>query len=119
MTSQHLAHILIEQEGKAKLPRKIAVFFNRLLLRIFSVPALMNQLADADAVVSPESPNTFKIQLDFQKLPREIVPQISNLLAAPRPPKYYRYIKNGAARTGIELTVKEDDFPGSDYDYAG
>lgn len=119
MTKSELARILIEHEDEAKLPRKISVFVNRLLMRMFSVPSLMNFLADVGTEKDETKPNTWKVQLDFQKLPKEVVTQLVRLIASPRPPTFYRYIKNGAARTGIELEVSVDDFPGKDFDYAG
>jgi len=119
MTKSQLARILIEQEGEAQLPRKISVFVNRLLMRLFSTPSLMNFLADTQTVKDTTKPKTWKVQLDFQKLPKEVVTQLVRLIAAPRAPTFYRYIKDGAARTGVELEVCEDDFPGKDYEYAG
>lgn len=119
MTKSELARFLIEHEDEAEVPRKVSVFVNRLLMRLFSVPSLMNFLAAADTVKDKTKPKSWNVQLDFQKLPKEVIPQLVRLIAAPRAPTFYRYIKGGAARTGIELEVSEDDFPGKDYEYAG
>lgn len=130
MTKARLARILVEgpeqkiadvdpAQQKPKIDKKIAVFLNRLLLRIFSVPALLTYLADVALFQDDAAQDGHcKIQLDFLRLPDEVHPQIIKLCAAPREPKMVRYIKNGSARTGVELEVKPDDFGGEEYDYA-
>jgi hypothetical protein len=101
------------------LDKKVSVYLNRLLLRIFSVPSLMNFLVDARPVEDSEAgEGAVKIQLDFLRLPEEIRPELRRLLAAPDEPKFFRYVKDGSARTGVEIVVKPEDIEGSSYDYA-
>lgn len=121
--TQKVARLLIETASTASpengdLDGKIAVYLNRLLLRLYSVPSLLNALADVGHCQDEGNPGQVKIQLDFYRLPLEVLPDVLRLLAAPRPPQAYRYIKNGSARTGFELLVKPEDFPGEEYDYA-
>ncbi len=130
MTRARLAKILIEGPDQAKddtggdgekpkIDKKIAVFLNRLLLRIFSVPALLTYLADVVLFQDDEAKDgQCKIQLDFMQLPDEIFPQVVKLCASPREPKLVRYIKNGSARTGVEMDVNPQDFEGDAIDYA-
>lgn len=127
MTPERCARILIEGPTVNPSPglsnsqskthnRRISVFVNRLLLRIFSVPALRAYLADIGAQVGEDGKTV--VQLDFYRLPSEVIPQVIRLCAAPRPPKVFHYVKNAAARTGIELQIQPDDFKGDDYAYA-
>lgn len=108
----------VEKSADGQLNGKIAVYLNRLLLRLYSVPSLLNALADVGYCEDEANPDQVKIQLDFYRLPLEVFPDVMRLLAAPRPPQAFRYIKNGSARTGFELLVKPEDFPGEEYDYA-
>lgn len=118
MTEQRLAKILIEGADQS-LNKKVSVFLNRLLLRIFSVPALMNALVDTRSLPDAEAgEGAVKLQFDFMRLPEEVLPELERLLAAPGKVKYMRYVKDNEARTGVELTVKPDELGGSDYDYA-
>lgn len=119
MNEVTLAKVLIEQGGDPALNKKVAVFFNRLLLRIFSVPSLMGYLASVATVPDEESGDGgVKIQLDFLRLPEEVMPQVQRLLAAPHKAEMYRYVKDGQARVGIELSVSPKDLKGEGYDYA-
>lgn len=118
MTEQRLAELLIEQGG-ANLNKKVSVFLNRLLLRIFSVPSLMTYLADVMPVRDQEAGDgAVKIQLDFLRLPDEVIPQVERLIAAPGKLTWFKYIKDGSARTGVEVPVSPEDLEGADYDYA-
>jgi hypothetical protein len=102
------------------LNKKVNVFLNRLLLRIYSVPSLMTYLADVMPVKNPESDQegAVNIQLDFLRLPDEIIPQLERLIAAPHKLKWFKYVKDGSARTGVEVPVAPEDLEGSAYDYA-
>jgi hypothetical protein len=102
------------------LDKKVNVFLNRLLLRIFSVPSLMTYLADVMPVKDAESDDegAVDVQLDFLRLPDEIIPQLERLIAAPHKLKWYKYVKDGSARTGVVVPVAPDDMEGSEYDYA-
>jgi hypothetical protein len=98
--------------------KKIAVYLNRLLLRIFSVPALMSYLNDVALFPTKAQDGECKIQLVFHRLPEEVFPQMLRLFAAPKNPKLFRFVDQGQARTGVEMTVKPGDFGGEDIDYA-
>lgn len=101
------------------LSKKVQVYLNRLLLRIFSVPALMNFLVDVRPIADEEAgEGAVKIQLDFMRLPEEIRPELERLLAAPSAPRFLRYVKDGEARTGVEVVISPEDLEGSAYDYA-
>jgi hypothetical protein len=115
-----VARLLIEtgEQVDTELDPKISVYINRLLLRLFSAPGLLNSLADVGYLHCDAEPGTVKVQLDFYRLPQEVFPDVMRLLAAPRPPQAFRYVKNGSARTGFEIRVKPDDFAGEEYDYA-
>jgi hypothetical protein len=105
--------------GQTNLNKKISVYLNRLLLRIFSVPSLMTYLADVMPVADPDGEEgAVRIQLDFLRLPDEIIPQLERLIAAPNKLKWYKYVKDGSARTGVEVPVAPDDLQGADYDYS-
>lgn len=113
----------VEAGGGARsgnLNKKVNVFLNRLLLRIFSVPSLMTYLADVMPVTDAESDEegAVNIQLDFLRLPDEIIPQLERLIAAPHKLKWFKYVKDGSARTGVEVPVAPDDLAGAEYDYA-
>lgn len=113
------AQILVEEAAPLKIGQKQSVFVNRMVMRFFSVPAALSALADIGIIKeddSEEGPVT--IQLDFQRLPEDVIPQIVNLIAPPGPMKMTKYVKNGQARNGFEFQLRAQDFPGDDYDYA-
>ncbi len=105
-----------DEEEMPEIDKKIGVFLNRAILRIFSVPSMMQYLKDV--VLFAAEGDVCKIQFVFHRLPEEAVPQLTKLLAAPRDPKYTRFIDKGQARTGVELDVQPDDFGGEEYEYA-
>ena len=103
----------------AKANKKVTVYLNRLLLRIFSVPSLMSYLKDVALLpAGDEGGSLHKIQLVFQRLPDEVYPQLLRLLAAPKSPQLTKFLDQGQARTGVEISVTPEDFGGEDYDYA-
>lgn len=104
----------------SNLNKKVNVFLNRLLLRIYSVPSLMTYLADVMPVKDQESgeEGAVNVQLDFLRLPDEIIPQLERLIAAPHKLKWFKYVKDGSARTGVEVPVAPEDLEGENYDYA-
>ena len=108
------------KDGDApKIDKKLAVFLNRLLLRIFSVPSLQMSLRDAVLVQDEDAKDgRCKVQLDFMRLPEEVYPQVVRLLAAPREPRLLRYAKGGSSRLGIELDIEPEDFTGEELDYS-
>lgn len=105
-----------DEDSEPKIDKKIGVFLNRAILRIFSVPSLMQYLKDV--VLFTDEGDVCKIQFVFHRLPDEAVPQLTKLLAAPREPKYTRFVDKGQAKTGVELEVQPDDFGGEEFDYA-
>ena len=161
MTDKQLARLLVEKVADAKINKKIAVFVNRLMLRLHSQPALMSNLADVSVFkpgIDAETEDQVKdgrfqeaeeegehkghdtpvkevgdkesardarrgdqlvrLQLSFRRLPDEIIVPLLRLIAAPRTPKMTRFVKDGAARTGVEIDLRPGDFPGDDWDYA-
>jgi hypothetical protein len=143
-----LARLLIEEVADANIDKKIAVFVNRLMLRLHSQPAFLSNLSDV-TVFKPgfegetddqvedgefnesevenrpakesedENPNSKVIlQLSFRRLPQEVIAPLIRLIAAPREPKLMRYTKDGSARLGVEIELKPSDFPGEEYDYS-
>lgn len=148
MTDRQLARLLIEEVADANIDKKIAVFVNRLMLRLHSQPAFLSNLSDV-TVFKPgfegetddqvedgefnesevenrpakesedENPNSKVIlQLSFRRLPQEVIAPLIRLIAAPREPKLMRYTKDGSARLGVEIELKPSDFPGEEYDYS-
>lgn len=146
MTDRELAILLIEKLADAKIDKKIAVFVNRLMLRLQSQPALIANLADVsvfkpgidsntddqvkdgqfqegqedrdDEKNDEKGGETVLLQLSFRRLPQEVITPLLRLIAAPREAKLYKFVKDGQARTGVELELRPSDFPGEEYDYA-
>jgi hypothetical protein len=120
VTEAEAARILIEKAGAPHLDKKISVLATRMMLQVFSVPSLMAYLADAAVVPTGKPDGSVKVQLDFIKLPKEILPELEKLLSADyfKDHKLLKYIKNGQARTGLEIEVTPKDLPGTAYDYA-
>lgn len=106
-------------QSPAPIDKKIAVYMNRVALRIFSVPSFQVYWRDTVLFQDDQAKDgQCKLQLVFHRLPEEAHPLIIRLLAAPRDPKLTRFVKDGIACTGIELDLKPDDFGGEDYNYA-
>ena len=113
------AQILVEEASPMRIGQKQSVFVNRMIMRFFSVPAALSALADVGIIKEDDKEDSpVTIQLDFQRLPEDVIPQIINLIASPSPMKMTKYIKNGQARNGFEFQLRSQDFPGDDYDYA-
>jgi len=108
-----------EGQPKGELDPKLKALCDRMFLQIFSVPSLQTWLADASVVPSGDD-GKIKIQLDFMKLPKEVIPDLERLLSVDyfKNHRLVKYVKNGQARTGLEIEVSPKDLPGSAYDYA-
>jgi hypothetical protein len=113
-----VARILQEEATPTKVGKKTSVFLNRMMMRMFSVPAVLQALSDVGIAPSVEKTDKTTIQLDFQKLPQEAIPAVINLIASPTKMKFLRYVKNGQARYGFEFDIAEEDLPGEDFDVA-
>ena len=124
MTAARIAQFLIEelpqQLSQAGADEKVSAVANRIALQIFSVPSLQSFLADYAVVGTGRDDGSVKVQLDFLKLPKEIVPELEKLLSVEhyKNHRLVKYIKNGQARTGLEIEITPKDLPGSAYDYA-
>lgn len=108
-----------DEDEAPNIDKKIAVYLNRAILRIFSVPSLMTFLKDV--VLFPDTQSKdgqCRIQFVFHRLPEEAHPMLVKLLASPQDPKFTRFVDKGQARTGLELEVSPEDFGGEEYDYA-
>jgi len=99
---------------------KMSAVANRIALQLFSVPALQSFLADYGIVSTGRDDGSIKIQMDFLKLPKEIIPELEKLLSVDhfKDHRLVKYIKNGQARTGLEIEVTPKELPGEPYDYA-
>jgi hypothetical protein len=141
VTDRELAILLIEKLADANIDKKIAVYVNRLMLRLQSQPALLANLADVTVFKPGIESNTDDqvedgtfneaeeaeekapgdgviVQLSFRRLPQEVLTPLIRLIASPREPKLFRFVKDGQARTGIQVELRPSDFPGEEYDYA-
>lgn len=118
MNERHAALIIVEEASPNKIGKKPSVFVNRMIMRFFSVPAVLAALSDIGIIPREDGKSAVTVQLDFQKLPDEVIPQIISLIAAPTKMKMSRYIKNGQARLGFEFQIDDNDLGGEDYDYA-
>ena len=118
MTEKHVARILIEDAAPSKIGKKPSVFVDRMVMRFYSVPAALSALAGIGIIPGDDTKSPVVIQLDFQRLPEEVIPQIINLIASPTRMKMMKYVKNGQARHGFEFEIGDKDLAGDDYDYA-
>jgi hypothetical protein len=122
MTEALMAKLLIEDlpQKTAKVDKKIGVLATRMLLQIFSVPSLLSNLADFAVMANQEGEGKVRIQLDFLKLPKEVVPELERLMSVDyfKNHRLLKYVKNGQARTGLEIELTPKDLPGNAYDYA-
>jgi len=119
-TGRGSAPALSNTGGPDEIDSRMSVLANRIFLQIFSVPSLQAYLADAAVIPTGAEDGSVKIQLDFMKLPKEVLPDLERLLSTDyfKNHKLVKYIKNGQARTGLEIEVTPKELPGDPYDYA-
>lgn len=120
MTRKQAVQFLIERVQTDKIDPKIGVLANRMFLQIFSVPSLQAAFSDASITPQNDSGGKVRIQLDFLKLPKEVMPDLERLISTDyfKDHRLVKYIKNGQARTGVEIEVTPKDLPGDPFDYA-
>ena len=122
MTEAQLAKLLVEDlpQKTGKVDKKVGVLATRMLLQIFSVPSLLSNLVDFAVMANTEGDGKVRIQLDFLKLPKEIIPEVEKLMSVDyfKHHRLLKYVKNGQARTGLEVELTPKDLPGDAYDYA-
>ena len=118
MNERHAARIIVEDASPSRIGNKPSVFVNRMIMRFFSVPAALAALSDIGIIPGKDEKSPVTIQLDFQRLPEEVIPQIITLIAAPTKLKMSKYVKSGQARNGFEFQISDSDLKGDDYDYA-
>ena len=118
MRYDSIAKLLVEEATPHKIGKKPSVFINRLIMRFFSVPAALAALSDVGIVPGEGDNAPVTVQLDFQRLPPEVIPQLIELIACPTKMKMTKYTKNGQARNGFEFQIGDNDLEGDEYDYA-
>lgn len=119
MHAQQIAQRLVEDAANTQqVDPKVRTVCDRILLQIASAPSLQCFLNNFTVV--PDGHNRVKIQLDFLKLPKEVIPDLERLISADwfKDHQLLKYTKDSHARTGLELTLDIKDLPGSAYDYA-
>lgn len=79
----------------------VKTYFDRLLLRIFQTPSLMASLLDCQVL---ERDSDHVIQLDFKKLPEEIVHQVKRVVGSNNV-RMLEFDHEGAAHTGMEIYI--------------
>lgn len=76
MNIDKLAERLVDQD-RTDFDPVVGQFYDRLLLRIFGSPNLMSALHDTTA---RRDSGSYVIELDFRKLPNEVVPTVKQLI---------------------------------------
>ena len=108
------------QLQKSGASEKVGAIANRLALQIFSVPSLQAQLKDFSVRKDESDSDAVEIQMDFFRLPKEVIPDLERLLSVHEFEDYnlLKYTVNGQAHTGVKLKIKPKKLPGDRYDYA-
>ena len=73
-------------------------------------------MALADVGFPQKEPGVITVELDFHRLPPDIIPSLVNLIAPCSPHKLKQYVKHKQGRIGITFDVIEDELPGTPYD---
>jgi hypothetical protein len=113
-----IAKLLQEEATPEQVGKKTSTFISRMMMRLFSVPSLITALADVGIAQQESKTNVTTVQLDFQKLPTEVIPILANLISPPTKLTMYKYVKKGQARHGFSFDLNEDDLPGDEYEMA-
>lgn len=117
MTAQHVAQFLIEDASENRLGKRASVFVNRMMLRFFSSPPVLANLTGIN-LIHGDAPDDLTIQLEFHRLPVEVIADVVKLISAPAEIRQLKYVSNGAARTGFEFEVSEDVLSADEYELA-
>ena len=92
-------------------------FKDRLLLRIFANPSLLRMLLgcrhhfDGDCA---------KIQLDFKRLPDEVIPKVDEVVGRKQGIKVFAFSDdNGVTHTAYEISIPKDELKQADDAFTG
>ena len=113
MTVKELAKILVEdayiEHPNTELEKTedptVKLYLDRLLLRIFQTPGLMVSLVDVQTINDPQG---HIIQLDFGKLPPQVVGGLKSVIGPGRI-KLFKFEKDGEPHTGVEILITPKD----------
>ena len=115
MTVTHVAQFLIEDASEARLGKRASVFINRMMLRFFSAPPVLVNLTGIN-LIPGERPDDLTVELEFHRLPNEVIPEVVKLVAAPCEVAQFRYIRDGTARTGFRFQISQDNLSADEYE---
>lgn len=118
MHVKQIAEFLVDGAAKEFIQGKLQVVLNRMVLAILSAPSLAAYTVDTGIKANADGSAT--LEFEFLKLPEEVVPQVERLLSTHYfgKPKWTRFVRDSSARMGLQIQVKPDDIPGSQYDYS-
>lgn len=119
MTAPQLAIALVEASETGMIPKKIGVFIDRLMLRLHAVQPMMSYCTGVNCTAAEGEKETVTVEVEFHRLPEEVLPQVLRLIAAPNKVETYRYVKHGSARMAFKFKISEEDLKGDAFDYAG
>lgn len=124
MTVEKLEQLLIEELppklANTEADEKVSALANRMLLQIGSVPSLLAFLSDYSIGKTEKNDGSWRIQCEFMRLPKEVLPDLERLLSVDffKNHRMVQYTKNSQARLGLEIIFKPEDLPGNAYDYS-
>ena len=117
MTEKHVAQFLIEDASENRLGKRASVFVNRMMLRFFSSPPVLVNLTGVN-LIHGDGPDDLTVQLEFHRLPEEVISDVVKLVSAPSEIKQLKYVRNGTARTGFEFKLSEQVLSADEYELA-
>ena len=118
MTEKHVAQFLIEDASENRLGKRAAVFVNRMMLRFFSAPPVLVNLTGINLLPHGDDSNALTVELEFHRLPDEVLPDVIKLISAPSEITQLKYVSNGSARTGFTFELSEDVLSADEYELA-